>query len=177
MGPITAVVHFEVPAENVDRFFAFRQDHIKDAVSKQPGLIDGMFYRGIDPDGPFQFINVARWESAGQLASDWADCKAALSAKLREPGRTAQFLETMQTAPADAGAELPYVKRPALIIMGTADADFVDPEAEGRAIVAALPSEIGTLKTIGGAGHYPHAERPDETAALITNFIAEHASA
>lgn len=69
MGPITTVVHFEVPAENVDRFFAFWQDHIKDAVSKQPGLIDGMFYRGIDPDGPFQFINVARWESAEQLAS------------------------------------------------------------------------------------------------------------
>jgi heme-degrading monooxygenase HmoA len=69
MGPITTVVHFEVPAENADRFFAFWQDHIKGAVSKQPGLIDGMFYRGIDPDGPFQFINVARWESAEQLAS------------------------------------------------------------------------------------------------------------
>jgi pimeloyl-ACP methyl ester carboxylesterase len=176
MDPITTVVHFEVPAENVDRFFAFWQDHIKDAASEQPGLIDGMFYRGIDPDGPFQFINVARGESAEQLASDWADYRATLSAKLREPGRMAQFLETMQTTPADAEAELPNVKRPALII-GTADADFVDPEAEGRAIVAALPSGIGTLKTTGGAGRYPHAERPDETAALITNFIAGHASA
>lgn len=69
MPPITTIVHFEVPAENVDRFFAFWQDHIKDNVSKQPGLIDGILHRGIDPDGPFQFINVAHWDSAEQLAS------------------------------------------------------------------------------------------------------------
>jgi hypothetical protein len=69
MTPITTIVHFEIPAENVDQFFAFWQDYIKDNVSKQPGLIDGVFHRGIDPDGPFQFINVAHWESAEQLAA------------------------------------------------------------------------------------------------------------
>jgi antibiotic biosynthesis monooxygenase (ABM) superfamily enzyme len=66
---ITTVVHFEVPAENVDRFFAYWQDFIKDNVRKQPGLIDGVFHRSIDAGGPFQFINVARWESAEQLAA------------------------------------------------------------------------------------------------------------
>ena len=69
MAPITTIVHFEVPADNVDRFFAFWQDSVKDKVNKQPGLIDGIFYRGIDPDGPFQFINVARWDSAEELAA------------------------------------------------------------------------------------------------------------
>ncbi len=69
MARITTIVHFEVPAENVDQFFAFWQDHIEDNVSKQPGLIDGIFHRGIDPDGPFQFINVAHWDSSEQLAS------------------------------------------------------------------------------------------------------------
>jgi heme-degrading monooxygenase HmoA len=69
MDPITTIVHFEVPAGNVDRFFAFWQDRIKDKVSRQPGLIDGILYRGIDPDGPFQFINVAVWESDEQLAA------------------------------------------------------------------------------------------------------------
>jgi heme-degrading monooxygenase HmoA len=67
MAPITTIVHFEVPADNVDRFFAFWQDSVKNKVNKQPGLIDGIFYRGIDADGPFQFINVARWDSAEQL--------------------------------------------------------------------------------------------------------------
>jgi hypothetical protein len=69
MTPITTIVHFEIPAKNVGQFFAFWQDHIKKNVSKQPGLIDGVFHRSIDPDGPFQFINVAHWESAEQLAA------------------------------------------------------------------------------------------------------------
>jgi hypothetical protein len=69
MAPITTIVHFQVPTENVDQFFAFWQDSVKDKVNKQPGIIDGIFYRGIDPDGPFQFINVARWDSAEQLAA------------------------------------------------------------------------------------------------------------
>jgi hypothetical protein len=52
MAPITTIVHFEVPADNVDRFFAFWQDSVKDKVNKQPGLIDGIFHRGTDADGP-----------------------------------------------------------------------------------------------------------------------------
>ena len=67
MAPITTIVHFEVPTASIDRFLAFWQDSVKDKVNKQPGLIDGVFYRGLDAGGPFQFINLARWESAGQL--------------------------------------------------------------------------------------------------------------
>lgn len=69
MAPITTIVHFQVPAENVERFFAFWRDHIQKNVEGQPGLIDGVFHRGIDPDGPHQFINVAHWDSAEALAS------------------------------------------------------------------------------------------------------------
>ena len=81
MAPITTIVHFEVPAGSVDRFFAFWQDSVKDKVNKQPGLVDGVFYRGIDAGGPFQFINVARWDSAGQLQ---AGLRAAGEELLRE---------------------------------------------------------------------------------------------
>jgi hypothetical protein len=66
---ITTIVHFEVPAENIEQFFSYWQDHIKDEVGKQPGLIDGIFYRCIDPESPFQFVNVAHWESAERLVS------------------------------------------------------------------------------------------------------------
>ncbi len=69
MAPITTIVHFEIPAENTEKFFAFWQDYIKDNVGRQPGLIDGIFHRGIDPDAPYQYINVAHWESAEQLAA------------------------------------------------------------------------------------------------------------
>jgi len=66
---ITTIVHFTVPASNVDRFFTFWQDRIRGSVSRQPGLIDGVLHRAIDPDGPFQFINVAHWETAESLTS------------------------------------------------------------------------------------------------------------
>jgi pimeloyl-ACP methyl ester carboxylesterase len=64
-----------------------------------------------------------------------------------------------------------------LIIMGTLDPDFAHPRAEGDAIVAAMPSGLGTVAMVEGAGHYPHAQSPDQVAALVIGFLKEHASA
>jgi len=109
--------------------------------------------------------------------ADYADYMAALAAKLREPGRMAEFMKTGKSTPADAGAQLPNVRCAALIIMGSLDPDFADPRAEGEAIVAAMPSGLGTVAMVDGAGHYPHAQSPDEVAALVIPFLKEHASA
>jgi len=109
--------------------------------------------------------------------ADYAEYMAALAAKLREPGRMAEFMKTGKSTPADAGAQLPNITVPALVIMGTLDPDFPDPRAEGDAIVAAMPSGLGTVAMIEGAGHYPHAQSPDQVAALIVPFLKEHASA
>jgi pimeloyl-ACP methyl ester carboxylesterase len=109
--------------------------------------------------------------------ADYADYMAALRAKLTEPGRMAEFMKTLKTTPADAEARLPAVRCPALIIMGTEDPDFADPRAESEAIAAAMPTGLGTVATIDGAGHYPHAEYPDRTAALMIPFLAEYAHA
>ena len=109
--------------------------------------------------------------------ADYADYMAALRAKLREPGRMAEFMKTSKSTPADAGAQLPNVTRPALVIMGTLDPDFADPKGEGDAVAAAMPAGIGSVATIEGAGHYPHAQSPDEVAALVIPFLKEHAGA
>jgi pimeloyl-ACP methyl ester carboxylesterase len=109
--------------------------------------------------------------------ADYADYMAALRAKLHEPGRMAEFMKTGKSTPADAGAQLPNVTRPALVIMGTLDPDFADPKGEGGAVAAAMPAGIGTVATIEGAGHYPHAQSPDEVAALVIPFLKEHAGA
>ena len=106
--------------------------------------------------------------------ADYAVYMTALRAKLSEPGRWAEFLKTGKTTPADAGAQLPHVSVPALIIMGDEDPDFADPQAEAEAIVAAMPAGVGTVAMIKGAGHYPHAQRPDEVAGLITGFVRDH---
>ena len=106
--------------------------------------------------------------------ADYAGYLARLRAKLSEPGRMAEFMKTGKSTPADAGAKLAAITCPALVIMGAADPDFPDPAAEGAAIVAAMPAGLGTVATVTGAGHYPHAQSPDEVAALVVSFLKEH---
>lgn len=109
--------------------------------------------------------------------ADYAGYMAGLRAKLSEPGRMAEFMKTGKSTPADAQAQLASVRCPALIIMGSLDPDFADPKAESEAIIAALPAGLGTAATVDGAGHYPHAQCPEEVAALVTGFLKEHAGA
>ena len=103
--------------------------------------------------------------------ADYAEYMAALSAKLREPGRMAEFMKTGKSTPADAEAQLPNVTVPALIIMGTIDPDFPDPRTEGNAIVAALRPGLGQVAMVEGGGHYIHAQLPDQVAALVIGFL------
>lgn len=107
--------------------------------------------------------------------ADYDAYMAALRAKLTEPGRMAEFMKTGKSTPADAEAQLPNIRCPALVIMGTEDPDFADPRAEGEAIVAAMPAGLGAVATVDGAGHYPHAQSPAEVAALVIPFLKEHA--
>ena len=108
--------------------------------------------------------------------ADYPGYLAALAARLREPGRMAEFLKTFNS-PAGAAKQLPHIKCPALVIMGTADPDFPGPRAEGEAIVAAMPAGAGTAAVVDGAGHYPHAQSPEAVADLVIPFLEEHAGA
>jgi|SRR5215472_8935386 len=96
--------------------------------------------------------------AGSQVASKPADYMTALAAKLREPGRIAEFMKAFKSTPADAEAQLPTVRCPALVIMGTLAPDFADAHAEGDAVVAAMPAGAGTVAMVDGAGHYPHAQ-------------------
>jgi pimeloyl-ACP methyl ester carboxylesterase len=109
--------------------------------------------------------------------ADYPGYMAALAAKLREPGRMAEFLKTFNSTPADAEKQLPNVRCPALVLMGTLDPDFADPRAEGDAIVAAMPAGAGTVAVVDGAGHYPHAQSPEAVAELVIPFLKEHTGA
>ena len=108
-----------------------------------------------------------------QKPADYAAYRAALRAKLSEPGRMAEFLKTMKTSPADAGDALPRIACPALVIMGTEDPDWADPRAEAEGVVTAMPAGLGAVAMISGGGHYIHAQTPDEVAALTLSFLRE----
>ncbi|MGW6212381.1 alpha/beta fold hydrolase [Streptomyces sp. NPDC055109] len=57
-------------------------------------------------------------------------------------------------------------------MQGTLDPDWVSPQAEGEAIVADLPSGLGRLEMIEGAGHYPHVQFPQQTLTVVLAFLA-----
>ncbi len=68
MTPITTIVHFSVPKANIDKFL-MNWHKIEDIMMRQPGILDGVLHRCIDDDSPFQFVNVAHWESPEALAN------------------------------------------------------------------------------------------------------------
>jgi pimeloyl-ACP methyl ester carboxylesterase len=121
----------------------------------------------------FRYLDLAYPEKP----ADYDAYMAALRAKLSEPGRMAEFLKTMKTSPADAGDALPRISGPALVIMGDEDPDWADPRAEAEGIVAEMPAGLGAVAMLKGAGHYPHAQCPDEVTGLIRTFIRDRVQA
>jgi pimeloyl-ACP methyl ester carboxylesterase len=113
----------------------------------------------------------------GVKPADWTDRRARIEAMMREPGRMKAMQKMGRSAPSDAGAQLANVRCPALIVEGCEDPDWVDPRAEGEAIVAALPGGLGRLEMIEGAGHYPHVQYPTEVVALVLAFLQANARA
>lgn len=113
----------------------------------------------------------------GSRPADWTERLARVEAMLGEPGRMGALRKMALSAPADAGAQLGNVRCPALIVEGSVDPDWVDPRAEGEAIVAAMPTGVGELAVIEGAGHYPHDQYPEETVSLIRAFLDAHTRA
>ena len=108
----------------------------------------------------------------GPRPADFDARQAEITAMLQEPGRMKALQAMGKSAPTDAGAQLPHVTCPVLVVQGSADPDWVDPRAEGEAIVAALPAGLGRLEMIEGAGHYPHVQHPAQVAAAVLPFLA-----
>lgn len=101
--------------------------------------------------------------------TDHAQVKAALRKNLKEPGRMDALRTMVGLSKAETAALLTKSKVPALVVMGTRDPDFADPRAETSWLAETLGAKS---LLIDGAGHYPHAELPDQVAPHILDFIA-----
>ncbi|HEY4460721.1 MAG TPA: alpha/beta hydrolase [Pseudonocardiaceae bacterium] len=122
--------------------------------------------------------SVTAWKKYLDLAyptkpADWDDELARIETKLGEPGRIKALQAMCKANPGDAGAQLPNVSCPVLVVEGTADPDWADPRAEGEKIIAELPDGLGELAVLDGVGHYPHAQAPDQVLALAAPFLAK----
>ncbi|MBJ2121105.1 alpha/beta hydrolase [Arthrobacter sp. MSA 4-2] len=103
--------------------------------------------------------------------ADWDSESARIRTTMSRPERMTVLRAMMKTSPADAGAQLPNVRRPVLVVEGSADPDWTNPRAEGERIITDLPDGVGELAVIEGAGHYPHTQTPDELLALLLPFL------
>ncbi|HTJ35417.1 MAG TPA: alpha/beta hydrolase [Dactylosporangium sp.] len=122
----------------------------------------------------FRPLWVTYWASLYKSAKPDPQEKAALSANLAEPGRMEALRAMLAADVSVCEARTPEVRTPALVLMGTKDPDFPDPAAEARLMAGRLS---GTVAMVEGAGHYPHSERPSETAAAVLAFLAERVRA
>ncbi len=123
-----------------------------------------------NPWGPSLWANFYASLYPTSKPEDFDAYQAALRDNLAEPGRLKAFREMVSSSKAASEARLSQVKTPVLVVMGSKDPDFPDPAGEGRRIAASLDGE---LQIIPEAGHYPHAEMPDATAAPINHFLGK----
>ena len=109
--------------------------------------------------------------------ADFDEYLRAMSVSLHEPGRMAA-LRGVPTEQERCRARVPELRCPVRIVMGTKDPDFPDPVAaakDGEALIGQYTDV--SLELIDGAGHYPHAELPEVTAAAILSFLGDVTSA
>lgn len=129
-------------------------------------LLSALFVR---PWGPAMWRSYYSSLYPTSKPADFAQYAAALRSNLAEPGRL-EALQQMLAAPKSASEErLPRVNKPTLVLMGSKDPDFKNPEAEAQWVAQSLR---GTCKLIANAGHYPHAEMPAVVSPLVIAFLA-----
>ena len=148
--------------------------------SVAPFLRNSKYRRGALLLGEFALTGQVRiWSKyldmayPGHKPADWDTWLKALQANLREPGRTKAARKMMSSSATlkQAAAQLADVQCPTLVIMGSSDSDWPDPKVEAAAIVGLLPTGLGRYEMIENAGHYPHAEYPQEVAAAVIPFL------
>ncbi|MDQ1130740.1 alpha/beta fold hydrolase [Microbacterium sp. SORGH_AS_0888] len=105
-----------------------------------------------------------------ETPADFAAHRDDIRAWLRTPGAARAFRRTTRTDHAPAAARIERVAAAALVVMGTADPDFPDPEDEARWIADRLNAR---LLLIDGGGHYPQAESPDLVGPALVDFARE----
>ena len=117
---------------------------------------------------PLYISYYPRWEPRQPRVADFDEHVAKLKANLSEPSRRGVISAYMfEQSHREAEARLGKVTAPSLVIMGSGDVDWPDPEAEARWVASRLGSDVLMLD---GAGHHPHVEYPQEVAHAVVAF-------
>lgn len=125
----------------------------------------------IETDGVETFLEY--WQSQPliqsqqNIRSEWLSVMQANRAALTSAGLAASLRGFGQGAYPNLWSQLPKLTMPTLCIAGDQDAKY---SVIARRMQATLPDAQTAI--ISSAGHMPHLESPDETAAVIKQFLA-----
>lgn len=61
--PVVLINAFEVPGDQADQFIA-AWEKTRDFLQSQPGYVDTALHQAVTPGTDFQFVNIARWQTA-----------------------------------------------------------------------------------------------------------------
>jgi pimeloyl-ACP methyl ester carboxylesterase len=128
-------------------------------------LVSILFAR---PWGPWMWLKYYSALYPTRKPADFAEYSAALYTNLKERGRLEATIQMLNASKQASGERIPRVNKPALVLIGSKDLDFKDPQGEAKRLAEALH---GKYEIIENAGHYPHAEMPEVTIPLILNFL------
>jgi len=157
------------------------------AAAEAPELINGLvliapFVRGdgdralqlmfaalfTRPWGPAMWLKYYSTLYPARKPADFAEYSTTLRANLKAPGRMEALQQMLKASKAASEQRLPRVTAPAVVLMGSKDRDFKDPEGEAKWVANSLR---GTYTMIENAGHYPHAEMPEITRPIILSAL------
>jgi pimeloyl-ACP methyl ester carboxylesterase len=116
------------------------------------------------PWGPAAYLSYYPKWTPGTKPEGYDEHTAAVRDNLRRPGHWKAFVRTTRTTHAPAEARVGEVSAPAVVVMGTDDIDWSDPEAEARWLGQALGAEVVMAP---GVGHYPQAQAPGLVADAV----------
>ena len=100
--------------------------------------------------------------------ADFAAYRATLRSNLQEPGRIEALQQMLRASKSASEQRISRVICPTLVLMGSKDPDFKQPETEAAWVSGQLQ---GHYEMIKDAGHYPQAEMPEVSGPLILSFL------
>ena len=128
-------------------------------------LLSLMFAR---PWGPSVWVKYYATLYPSCKPQDFAQYSAKLKKNLKESGRQEGLMRMLHASKRASEERIPSVHQPTLVIMGSRDPDFKNPESEAKWIAENLKTKYTMIEN---AGHYPHAEIPEVAGPLMLKFI------
>jgi pimeloyl-ACP methyl ester carboxylesterase len=120
------------------------------------------------PWGPSMWVKYYQTLYPTRKPADFAEYASTLRANLTERGRHESLLRMLRASKKASGERIPRLNTPALVLMGSKDPDFKNPAQEAKRVADMVCSESVMIEN---AGHYPHAEFPEETARHMISFM------